>query len=136
LAAYSGLATLEPCIKVKPMKRILYSISATAALLLSATAAYAHVHLVSSTPVANATVAAPARLTLSFSDTIVPAFSGFDLINSAGTAIAIRTSVSEDRKSISGVPAQQLAAGRYTINWRIAAGDGHRMTGSFAFTVR
>lgn len=136
MAAYSGVATLEPCIRVKPMKRVLLSIPLTAALLVSATAAYAHVHLVSSTPAANATVAAPARLTLSFSDTIVPAFSGFELINSAGTAVAARTSVSEDRKSISGVPAQPLAAGRYTINWRIAAGDGHRMTGSFAFTVR
>ena len=136
MVAYLGVAALKPCIRVKPMKRFFHSLLATAALLLSATAAYAHVDLVSSTPAVNATVTAPARLTLTFSDAVVPAFSGFELINSAGATVAVRTSVSEDRKSISGVPAQRLTSGRYTVNWRIAAGDGHRMTGSFAFTVR
>lgn len=127
---------LEAIYQVRPMKHIFHSILAAVALLFSATAAYAHVHLVSSTPSVNATVAAPARLTLTFSDAVVPTFSSFELINPAGAKVALRTNVSEDRRSISGAPAQPLTSGRYTVNWQIAAGDGHRMTGSFTFTVR
>ena len=29
-----------------------------------------------------------------------------------------------------------LAAGAYTVNWRVASPDGHRMTGSTTFIVR
>ena len=32
--------------------------------------------------------------------------------------------------------ARPLAAGAYIVNWRIASTDGHRMTGSYDFTVR
>ena len=118
------------------MKRLVQALFAAAALIFAAPAALAHVELVSSSPAANATVAAPGQITLRFSDTFVPAFSSFEIVNAAGAAVEARTSASEDRKSLVGIPARPLAAGRYTLNWRIASGDGHRMTGSFAFTVR
>lgn len=117
------------------MKRLFQTIFAAAALFLAAPAAYAHVELVSSSPTANATHHSPNRLTLTFSDAVVPAFSSFDLVDAAGAAIALRASISEDRKTLIGIPEQPLAAGQYTVNWRIASADGHRMTGSFSFTV-
>jgi copper resistance protein C len=33
------------------------------------------------------------------------------------------------------VPAEELVAGDYTVNWRGLAADGHLMSGRFAFTV-
>jgi len=49
---------------------------------------------------------------------------------------AVSTTVSEDGRSITGALARPLAAGSYSVNWQIASSDGHRMTGSYAFTVR
>ena len=57
-------------------------------------------------------------------------------MNAQGAATELRTAVSQDGKTLTGTPARPLAAGAYTVNWRIASGDGHRMTGSFNFTVR
>jgi copper resistance protein C len=118
------------------MNRFVPAIVAVAAITLSASAAWAHAHLVSATPAANATVAMPAQITLTFSEAMAPAFSTFDVVNASGATVVVRTTVSEDGKTIVGAPAQPLAAGAYTVNWRIASMDGHRMTGSFAFTVR
>ena len=61
---------------------------------------------------------------------------GFDVVNAAGEKIAIRTSVAEDGRTLTGALARPLAAGAYRVDWRIASSDGHRMTGSYAFTVR
>lgn len=107
-----------------------------AVAVLAASPAAAHARLVSATPAANATVTAPRTISLTFSERSVPAFSGFDVVNAAGETIALRTSVSEDGKTLTGTLARPLAAGRYSIQWRIASADGHRMTGSYAFTVR
>ena len=38
---------------------------------------------------------------------------------------------------VSATPApDSTVAGAYRVDWRIASSDGHRMTGSYAFTVR
>ena len=57
-------------------------------------------------------------------------------MNAASAKAAIRTQVSQDGRTITGVLARPLTAGRYVINWRIASTDGHRMTGSYDFFVR
>ncbi len=111
-------------------------IAVSAAVLLSAAPASAHARLVSSTPAATSTVASPRVVTLTFSDRVAPAFSGFDLVNAAGATIRVQTRVSEDGKTISGAPARPLATGAYVVNWRVASPDGHRMTGSTNFSVR
>ena len=98
--------------------------------------AAAHARLVSATPAPNSTVAAPRTLSLTFSERTVPAFSGFDVVNAAGEKVAVRTSVAEDGKTLTGTLARPLAAGAYRIDWRIASSDGHRMTGSYTFSVR
>lgn len=107
-----------------------------AAVVMTAGTASAHARLVSSTPAANATVAAPRSITLTFSERMVPAFSTFDVVNAAGAKTAASMTVSEDGRSITGSLARPLVSGGYTVNWAIASSDGHRMTGSYAFTVR
>lgn len=109
---------------------------ALASVVLTPIAAQAHARLVSATPAAKSTVAAPRTVTLTFSERVAPAFSSFDVVNAAGTKATIRTEVSQDGKTITGALARPLAAGAYVVNWRIASVDGHRMTGSYDFVVR
>lgn len=117
-------------------RKILSLIGAAGALLLVATQADAHARVVASSPAASATVASTRAITVTFSERVAPAFSGLDVVTAAGTKIAVTSSVSEDGKTITGRTARALAAGAYTVNWRAASSDGHRMTGTFAFTVR
>ena len=116
--------------------RLLMPLAAASAVLAFAASADAHARLVSSTPPASATVAAPRALTLTFSERMAPAFSSFEVVNAAGAKATIRTVVSEDGRAITGTTSRPLAAGAYVVNWRIASSDGHRMTGSYAFSVR
>ncbi|EGF94603.1 Copper resistance protein C precursor [Brevundimonas diminuta] len=111
-------------------------IAVSAAVLLSAAPAAAHARLVSATPAAKSAVASPRVVTLTFSDRVAPAFSSFDVVNAAGAKATVRSQVSQDGKTITGILARPLAAGAYVVNWRIASTDGHRMTGSYDFTVR
>ena len=112
------------------------ALAVAAAVVMAAGTASAHARLVSSTPAAHATVAAPRSIALTFSERMVPAFSTFNVVNAAGAKTAVRTTVSHDGRSITGAFARPLAAGGYKVNWTIASNDGHRMTGSYAFTVR
>lgn len=107
------------------------------AALVMAGSAFAHASLVKSTPAANATVAAPKTITLTFNEKLAPAFSKFELTmpEHGGMAVAVKTSVSKDHKSIVGVPQAALIKGAYAIHWTAASADGHRMTGELAFKV-
>lgn len=111
-------------------------IAVAAAVAFAAGPAAAHARLVGATPAPNATVVATRTLSLTFSERTVPAFSGFDVVNAAGEKVAIETSVAEDGKTLTGTLARALSAGEYRLDWRIASTDGHRMTGSYTFTVR
>lgn len=111
-------------------------IALAAAVAFAAGPAAAHARLVSATPAPNSIAASPRSISLTFSDRTVPAFSGFDVVNAAGEKLAVRTSVSGDGKTLAGTLTRPLAAGAYRVDWRIASTDGHRMTGSYTFSVR
>lgn len=110
---------------------------AGAAALLAGAPAWAHAHLVGSTPAAGATVAAPKTITLTFSEKLVPAFSKFDLTmpEMNGMKMTVKTAVSKDGKSIVGTPNAALPKGAYKIVWSAASADGHKMNGEVAFKV-
>ncbi|MBU1378802.1 MAG: copper homeostasis periplasmic binding protein CopC [Alphaproteobacteria bacterium] len=111
------------------------ALAAAAALLLAGEAA-AHAKLVTSNPVANATVAAPKTITLTFNEKLAPAFSGFELVMVGhNMKVAVKTAVSKDGLTITGTPQGPLMAGVYKITWHAASADGHRMTGDVAFKV-
>lgn len=110
---------------------------AASATLLIAGSAVAHAHLVKSDPAANAAVAAPKTISLTFNEKLTPAFSGFDLSMSGGVKMPVKTTVSKDHLTIVGMPEGKLLAGAYKITWHAAsADDGHRMDGTVAFTVK
>ncbi|MFD3264335.1 copper homeostasis periplasmic binding protein CopC [Phenylobacterium ferrooxidans] len=122
------------------MKNRLFNLAALAGVsaLLATSPAWAHAHLASSNPAANATVAAaPKAITLTFSEKLVPAFSKFEITmpEHGGMKVAVKTTLSTDGKSIIGTPEAALAKGAYKIVWSAASADGHKMNGEVAFKV-
>lgn len=110
---------------------------AAAALLAAVCAgqAAAHAKLVESNPAASATVAAPKQIVLRFNEKLEAKFSGFDL-SAGGAKAAVRTSVASDGVTMIGAPAKPLTPGAYKVDWHAVTADGHRMQGSYGFTVR
>lgn len=108
------------------------------ATLMAISPAWAHAHLVSSDPAANATLAAaPKTITLTFSEKLVPAFSKFELTmpEHGGMKVPVKTTLSADGKSITGAAEGAMTKGSYKIVWTAASADGHKMNGEVAFKV-
>lgn len=111
--------------------------------LLLSTAAQAHPKLLSSTPVDGATVAAPAKIELSFSEKLTTQFSGAKLIMtempgmSAHSPMGVKASVagSDDPKMMVITPAAPLTPGTYKVEWRAVSSDTHPITGTVTFKV-
>ena len=110
-----------------------------AAGILAATQAQAHAHLKSSVPAANATVtAAPTSLILTFGESIEPKFSGATITGPDMKAVKTgpATGDPKDPASLIVPITETLAAGKYTVDWRNLSVDGHKLKGSFTFTVK
>jgi methionine-rich copper-binding protein CopC len=114
------------------------ALAAAAGLLVAASQAEAHAHLVTATPAANSGGAAPKAITLHFSERLVPKFSGGELMKADGSTVATTASVpANDRKAVSLSVRGPLAPGTYMVMWHVvAADDGHRSKNSFSFTVK
>ena len=108
-----------------------------AAVIAAATQAQAHAHLVGASPGENATVASPKTLVLHFSERLEPKFSGLDVFKADGGKAPVTSEIpADDRKTIIGHATGPLPPGVYQVKWRTVAADGHRMEGSYSFTVR
>ncbi len=125
------------------MKRLLLA-GLVAAGLLTAATANAHPTLVQTTPAANATTATPARIELRFSERIVEAFSGADLlmVDMPGMKMdkpskePATAAISADGMTLTLTPAKPLPAGTYRVDYHAVSTDTHRITGSFSFRVK
>ncbi|MFM0734183.1 copper homeostasis periplasmic binding protein CopC [Paraburkholderia sediminicola] len=108
-----------------------------AAALVMTSTAFAHAHLVSSEPAANAEVAAPTEVTIHFTEPLEPAFSRIDLSDTSGKPAAPAASqVDKSDAKAMRLALPQLTAGRYAVHWIAVATDGHRTQGDFAFIVK
>ncbi len=123
------------------------SILFTAALTLAAlpAVAMAHPKLLSSTPAANATVAKPTKLTLSFSEKLLAPLSGVDLVMTGMPGMAdhgpmpvkgFKTAVEGDGKTMVVTLPRALPAGNYDLNWHIVGADQHKIAGKYSFSVK
>jgi len=117
------------------MNRTIGGLAATAITLLAATSVAAHTRLVASNPAANAAVAAPTRIVLTFSERLEPRFSGFSLSRGGGR-VPTTPAVGRDRRTLVGSPSRPLQPGVYRVAWRAVSIDGHRVQGAYGFTVR
>jgi methionine-rich copper-binding protein CopC len=111
-------------------------LAVAAVVVLATGSATAHASLVAATPAPNSTVAPTRTVSLTFSGRIVATFSSFDVVDEAGNKATVRVAHAEDGKTMTGTLSRPLSPGLHRVDWRIASSDGHRMTGSYVFTVR
>lgn len=117
---------------------------AAAALTLSVPA-LAHVKIASASPAEGSTAAAPKTVVLTFSDSVLPAKTGVQLIMTAMPGHAnhgempIRNFMpvwSNGNKTLTLNLRQPLRTGTYEARWQSAGADGHKMAGKITFTVK
>jgi hypothetical protein len=111
------------------------SLSCLGFLLLSIAPAFANAHLIKSSPANGARVRAPARIQLTFSEALEPAFSGALLLDKDGRDLTADP-VKIDGTILRLRPSQKLAPGLYTVSWHSVGHEGHRLDGRIRFTVR
>jgi methionine-rich copper-binding protein CopC len=111
-------------------------VMAAVATLALAGAAEAHAHLVASTPAANASGAAPSQIDLKFSEAPLAKFSGIEVSDATGGAVAVKSLKAADAKEMTFAPTAPLKPGVYSVKWHAVTADTHRTQGAFTFTVR
>lgn len=124
------------------MPRIFLTAATAIALALPGVAG-AHSKLVSSDPAANATVAKPTTLRLTFSETFLAPMSGLELTMTGMPGMAghapmpvkgLKTSAVG--KTMTATLPRALPAGSYELKWHIVGADQHRMEGRYSFQVK
>jgi methionine-rich copper-binding protein CopC len=120
------------------LRRATQGLAVAAAIGLSSLSqgAWAHAHVTSSEPAAQATVEAPRAVRVTFDSVLEGALSKLTVVDAKGKAVTnAKPELDAARKTLTlSVPA--LAAGDYQVNWVAVASDGHRTQGSFKFTVK
>jgi methionine-rich copper-binding protein CopC len=121
------------------MQRFLMtSIVAAFACALGATAAYAHAFLDRAVPGVGATVSgSPSELQLSFTQNIVPAFSGVTLAAAEGGQIPTgKATLDPGSPNVLHVRlGHTLKPGTYVVTWHVVSVDTHPTSGTYKFTV-
>jgi methionine-rich copper-binding protein CopC len=111
-------------------------IAVAAALLAFAgvAPAFGHAHLSKSVPAAGGAVSTPSEIVLAFTEPLEPAFSTIELRDSAGKPV--KTDKAQVKDNVMRLRLKSLAAGQYTVNWRVLSVDTHKTDGKFTFTVK
>jgi len=119
------------------MRKSLAALTLTLIALAPAAPAFAHAHVVKSNPAANAVIAAPKTISVTFNEKLVPAFSKLDVsMTGMKMTIPVKTSVSADGKTLTGVPQGGFMKGSYVVNWTAASADGHKMKGTIPIQIK
>jgi methionine-rich copper-binding protein CopC len=103
------------------------------AIMGFSTTAQAHAFLDHASPAVGSTVAgSPGTVTLYFTETLEPKFSGGEVRNAGGARVDQGVSVSGSamRLGVGG-----LAPGTYSVTWHVLSVDTHKTQGSFSFRV-
>jgi methionine-rich copper-binding protein CopC len=119
------------------MRKLLSLAALVGMALAPATPVLAHAHVVKSTPAANAAIAAPKQVSVTFDEKLVPAFSKLAIeMTGMKMAVPVKTTVSADGKTLTGIPQGGFMKGSYVVNWTAASADGHKMKGSIPFKIK
>lgn len=105
---------------------------------LSSTGALAHPEFRSAEPAAGAVMAtSPKQIRITFNESVLPQFSGVEVKDQAGKAIATgKATVDPANKKLLVVPVEEsLPPGDYKVEWHAVSGDTHRVKGNYSFSV-
>ena len=115
----------------------LFALATMFAAILAAPSAWAHAHLDGSAPAAQSVGASPSAITLHFTEALEAKFSGFEITDARGAKVNVKSKADPANAALLVAPlSTPLAAGPYQVSWHIVAKDGHRMQGSYSFTVK
>ena len=114
------------------------TILSVAALCLMSASADAHAFLAKADPGVGATLhQAPSSVRLEFTEAVELAFSGIEMADPKGAAVALKAPHFGDaahKVIVADLPV--LAPGLYHLNWHVVSVDTHRTDGDFTFTVK
>ena len=115
----------------------IFALAALAAALLTAPDVQAHAFLDHASPAVGSTVpAAPAAVTLWFTQQLEPAFTTAQVSDNAGNNVdSGNAQVDPNDPTKLQVPLKPLPPGTYTVMWHALSVDTHTTTGHFIFTV-
>jgi methionine-rich copper-binding protein CopC len=113
------------------------SVFIAAILALASSPAFAHPRLVSAVPAENATAHGVSSVRLTFSERLMPTFSGADLSMTGPRPLKIpaKVSVAPDGVTLVVGVSRALPKGSYRLDWHIVSTDTHRVKGGYAFKV-
>jgi methionine-rich copper-binding protein CopC len=118
------------------MQKLRTFILAATACAFTATAALAHAFLDHAVPaVGSTTSGSPHDLELTFSEDIVPAFSGVSVASAGGAAVPTGKATASRPNTLHVTLGRILGPGVYVVSWHVVSVDTHRTSGSFRFTV-
>ncbi len=111
---------------------------ALALLAIAAPRAAAHAAFLGATPAPGARVeAAPATVTLRFTESLNRRLSAATLVTTAGGRKAVAARVNASGTTLVMHPTAKLERGAYRVEWHtVATDDGHELEGSFGFGVQ
>src|SRR5262249_19296799 len=100
-------------------------------LVLAAGSAHAHAYLDRAEPRVGSSVSSALRqLSLWFTQNLEPAFSGAQVLDSAGTRVDQGSRVDPANRSLMRVSLRPLRPGSYRVYWRVLSVDTHTTEGS------
>jgi copper resistance protein C len=123
--------------QLSPTNRLLNVLLAIIGMVaISAWVPFFHLHLLKSSPPANASVATPPdSIRLWFSQAPELKVTSVKITGPGSAAIALAPLARADSSAVVTAVKGKMPAGTYTVVWRTMAKDGHVARGTFAFTV-
>jgi methionine-rich copper-binding protein CopC len=121
------------------------AVAAFAAVACFATPALAHPKLVATTPTEGASASKVSQITLTFSEPLVAAMSGVDVVMTGMPGMAdhqpmkmtgVKSSVAADGVTLVAALPRALPVGTYEAAWHAVSTDTHRVAGKLTFTVK
>ncbi len=109
-----------------------------AAATLGTGAVEAHAFLDAAVPPVGGVLAAPPpEIRITFTEPLEAAFSGIELADAAGRAIAAGPAVvAVDNRAQLVLKLPPLPAGRYQVSWHAVSVDTHRTEGRYGFEIK
>jgi methionine-rich copper-binding protein CopC len=111
----------------------------TLAVAATTSVASAHPLLREASPTPNAVLrSSPPNIRITFSEALVAPFSGVEVKDGGGKAVAVGpTSVDpkDNAELVAPVPAT-LSPGTYTVQWHAVGADTHHVSGFYSFEVK
>jgi hypothetical protein len=106
-------------------------------MLAAVPSALAHAHPKVMKPAPDSTGPAPSSISITFSEAVEPKFSFIKLTDENGKSADSEVSKpAPDDPTTLVLPVPKLTPAIYIVHWANVAVDGHRLDGSYKFTVR